>query len=292
MPQLPLSELRVVEIGSGEAVGYCGKLFADFGAEIIKVEPPDGEPGRKIAPLVDAGDGRYEGGYFAWLNTNKRSMSADLNQSAGVEKVRTLLASADLLLDARHPTVIKASPLSHEDIRRSQPGLSITAISWFCEHGPYRDYAVTDSVCRSLARLVKLVGPIEGPPVLPRDGQIGVVAGLTAFIPTLAGLYARGTQGARRFAVSAHEAMLQISEFDTALALEAGFTRPRIGINRFGRGFPVGNYATKDGWLGVTVVTPAQWLAFTEMIGLPELGPDPRYSAMAERFLRAEELNC
>ena len=291
MPQLPLSELRVVEIGSGDALGYCGKLFADFGAEVIKVEPPGGDPARKIAPLVDAGNGRRESGYFAWLSTNKRCMSADLDQPVGVERVRAVLASADLLLDARHPTVIKSSPLSYRELSRSQPGLAVTAISWFGEHGPYRDYAVTDSVCRSLAGLVKLVGPIEGPPVLPRDGQVGIVAGLTAFIPTLAGLSARGSQGARRFAVSDHEAMLQISEFDTALALEAGFTRPRIGINRFGRGFPVGNYATKDGWLGVTVVTPAQWLAFTEMIGLPELGPDPRYSAMAERFVRAEELN-
>ena len=291
MPQLPLSELRVVEIGSGDALGYCGKLFADFGAEIIKVEPSGGDAARKIAPLVDAGDGRRESGYFAGLNTNKRSLTADLNQPAGVEKVRALLASADLLLDARHPADIRTSPLSHEELRRSQPGLAITAITWFGEHGPYRDYAVTDSVCRSLAGLVKLVGPIEGPPVLPRDGQIGVVAGLTAFIPTLAGLYARGGQGARRLAVSAHEAMLQISEFDTALALEAGFTRPRIGINRFGRGFPVGNFATKDGWLGVTVVTPAQWIAFCNMIGLPELGPDPRYSATAERYLHAEELN-
>ena len=291
MPQLPLSELRVVEIGSGDALGYCGKLFADFGADVIKVEPSGGDAARKIATLVDAGNGRHESGYFAWLNTNKRSLSADLDRPAGVAKVRALLESADLLLDARHPTVINASPLSHENIRRSQPGLAITAISWFGERGPYRDYAVTDSVCRSLAGLVKLVGPIEGPPVLPRDGQIGVVAGLTAFIPSLAGLYARDHQGARRFAVSALEAMLQISEFDTALALESGFTRPRIGINRFGRGFPVGNFATKDGWLGVTVVTPAQWVAFCNMIGLPELGPDPRYSATAERYLHAEELN-
>jgi hypothetical protein len=103
-----------------------------------------------------------------------------------VEKIGALLGGADLLLDARHPTELKSSPLSHDDLRRSQPGLAITAISWFGEHGPYRDYAVTDSVCRSLAGLVKLVGPTEGPPVLPRDGQIGVVAGLTAFIPTLA----------------------------------------------------------------------------------------------------------
>src|SRR5882762_3079634 len=86
MPVLPLSELRVVEIGSGDALGYCGKLFSDFGAEVIKIEPPDGDPARKLAPLVHAGGGRCESGVFAWLNTNKRSVAADLNQTADVEK--------------------------------------------------------------------------------------------------------------------------------------------------------------------------------------------------------------
>ncbi|MDB5549371.1 MAG: L-carnitine dehydratase/bile acid-inducible protein, partial [Tardiphaga sp.] len=181
------------------------------------------------------------------------------------------------------------SRLTHDDLRRDDPALAITAISWFGEHGAYRDYHVTDSVCRSLAGIVKLVGPIEGPPVLPRDGQIGIIAALTAFIPSLAGLFGART-GARRYAVSAFAALLQISEFDTGLALEAGFTRPRIGLNRFGRGFPVGNFETKDGWLGVTVVTPAQWNAFCVMIGLPELGPDPRYSATADRYNHADEL--
>jgi len=291
MPEMPLSELRVVEIGSGDALGYCGKLFADFGAEVIKIEPPGGDPARRIAPLVDAGDGRLQSGGFAWLNTNKRSVTADLDQPADVARVRTLLRNADLLLDSRPPTSITGSALAHDELRRTEPGLAITALSWFGEHGPYRDYVATESVCRSLAGLVKLVGPVEGPPVLPRDGQTGIITGLTAFIPTLAGLYARERQGARRFAVNAFEAMLQITEFDVALALEAGHTRPRIGLNRFGRGFPVGNYATKDGWLGVTVVTPAQWLGFCAMLGLPELGPDPRYSATADRFVHAEELN-
>jgi crotonobetainyl-CoA:carnitine CoA-transferase CaiB-like acyl-CoA transferase len=290
MQELPLSELRVVEIGSGDALGYCGKLFADFGAEVIKIEPPGGDPARRIAPLVDAGEDKRESAYFAWLNTNKRSITADLAAPADIARIRALLSSSDLLLDARLPPVIRSSALSHQALHQSEPGLAITAISWFGENGPYSDYAATDSVCRSLAGLVKLVGPIEGPPVLPRDGQIAVVAGLTAFIPSLAGLYARTATGARRFAVSAHEAMLQISEFDTGIALEAGFTRPRIGINRFGRGFPTGNFATKHGWLGVTVVTPAQWVAFCAMIGLPELGPDPRYSSTAERYLHASEL--
>ncbi|KIZ45232.1 carnitine dehydratase [Rhodopseudomonas palustris] len=288
MPGMPLSELRVVEIGSGDALGYCGKLFADFGAEVIKIEPPGGDPVRQIGPLVDTGDGRHESGTFAWLNTNKRSVTADLDQPADVARVRALLSSADLLLDARHPTTIAASALSHDELRRAEPGLAITAISWFGEHGPYRDHLTTESVCRSLAGLVKLVGPVAGPPVLSPDGQLGVVTGLTAFIPTLAGLFAGADQGARRFAVNGFESLLQVTEFDIALALEAGFTRPRIGLNRFGRGFPVGNYATKDGWLGVTVVTPAQWLGFCEMLGLPELGP--RYSVTADRFVHAQQL--
>ncbi len=81
MPNLPLSDLRVAEIGSGDTLDYCGKLFSDFGAEVIKIEPPGGDPARHYPPLVDAGDGRRESGYFAWLNTNKRSVIADLDKA-------------------------------------------------------------------------------------------------------------------------------------------------------------------------------------------------------------------
>ncbi|KAA0073053.1 CoA transferase [Tardiphaga sp. P9-11] len=277
MPNLPLSDLRVAEIGSGDTLDYCGKLFSDFGAEVIKIEPPGGDPARQYPPLVDAGDGRRESGYFAWLNTNKRSVIADLANADDVARVRALLATCDLMIDARAPSEIPNSLLTHDDLRKEQPGLAITAISWFGEHGLYSNYHATDSVCRSLSGSVKLVGAQEGPPVLPRDGQIAVMAGLTAFIPTLAGMYGRAN-GARRFAVSAHEAMLQISEFDTGLALEVGFTRPRMAINRFGRGYPVGNFPTKDGWLGITVVTPAQWAAFCVMLGLPELETEQQFN--------------
>ena len=289
MTALPLSHLRVVEIGSGDALCYCGKLFADFGAEVFKVERPGGDPDRRIAPLVDAGDETHESIVFAWLNTNKKSVISDLDKPTHTARIKKLLRTADVLLDSRHFENIKNSQLSHDELRRDDPGLAITALSWFGEHGPYRNYHATDSVCRSLAGLVKLVGPVEGPPVLPRDGQIGVVAGLTAFIPTLAGLF--GVEhGARRFAVNSLEAMLQISEFDVGLALESGFTRPRAGINRFGRGYPSGNFATKQGWLGVTVVTPAQWVAFCTMMDLPELGTDPKYNMTIGRFTHADEL--
>lgn len=289
MSDLPLSNFRVVEIGTGDTLGYCGKLFADFGADVIKIEPPGGDSARRVGPAVDAGSGQRESVTFAWLNTNKKSIAANPESPADADRIRTLLSSSDLLLDARHPDIVAASLLSHERLRSSDPGLAITAISQFGESGPYRNYQATESVCRSLAGLVKLVGPIEGPPVIPRDGQVGIVAGLTAFIPSLAGLYG-DAHGARRFAVNDHEAQLQITEFDTGLALESGFTRQRPGINRFGRGYPSGNFQTKHGWLGVTVVTPAQWVAFCKMMELPELGADPKYSATIGRFLHADEL--
>ncbi len=289
MTHLPLSTLRVAEIGSGETLGYCGKLFADFGAEVVKVEPPGGDPMRRVAPLAEAGGGSRESLFFAWLNTNKNSITADLDKAEDVARIRALLKTCDLLLDARHPDVIEASPLSHARLRADDPGLAITAISWFGESGPYRDYQATESVCRSLAGLVKLVGSVEGPPVLGRDGQVGVIGGLTAFVPSLAGLYGHA-HGARRYAVSNLEAMLQVSEFDTGLALEAGFSRPRAGLNRFGRGYPSGNFQTRHGWLGVTVVTPAQWSAFCEMLDMPELAADPKFSASIGRFIHADEL--
>src|SRR4051812_18158515 len=289
MPSFPLSDLRVVEIGSGDTLDYCGKLFSDFGAEVIKIEPSGGDPARHYPPLVDVGDNKRESGYFAWLNTNKRSVTADLDNADDVARIRTLLASCDLLIDGRTPAEIPTSLLTHDDLRKEQPGLAITAISWFGEHGLYSNYQATDSICRSLSGSVKLVGAQEGPPVLPRDGQIAVMAGLTAFIPTLAGMYDRNT-GARRFAISAHEAMLQISEFDTGLALEVGFTRPRMAINRFGRGYPVGNFPTKDGWLGITVVTPAQWAAFCVMLGLPELETEPHFTDSLVRSVHSAEL--
>lgn len=286
----PLSDLRIVELGSDDALNYCGKLFADFGAEVIKIEPPEGDRGRALPPLVDIGNNSSESAVFAWQNTNKLSVTADINSAEGIARIRALLADADLLIDGRSARELEHSPLPHSDLRRDFPGLAITGVTWFGEHGPYRDYAATDAVARSLSGSVKLCGPAEGPPILPREGQVAAMAGLTAFIPSLAGLFARAETGSRRYAVSKHEAMLQITEFDTAVAWEAGFTRPRIELNRFGRGYPLGNFETKDGWLGVTVVTPAQWVAFAKMIGRPELGTDPRFDNVIVRHNNSAEL--
>lgn len=289
MSNLPLTGLRVVELGSGDALAYCGKQFSDFGAEVIKIEPPGGDPSRALGVQIDAGDGRHESAHFAWLNTNKQSITADLARDSDVNRVRALLQSADLLLDGRHPDEIKASPLSHENLRTSDPGLDITAISWFGDTGPYSKYEPTEAVLRSLTGMVKLIGAVEGPPMLGRDGQAAVFGGLTAFIPSVAALYSR-ENGARRYRTNVYDALLQVTEFDTAIALEFGFSRVRSGINIFGRGFPSGTWETADGILGVTVATPAQWTGFCQIIGKPELSREMKYSKGLDRFIHAAEL--
>lgn len=124
MPSLPLSGLRIVELGSGDTLGYCGKLFSDFGADVIKIEPQGGDPGRRIPPLADVGEGKRESLTFAWLNTNKKSIIADPENTADANRILELLASADLLLDARHPDEIKASLISHDRLRKADPGLA------------------------------------------------------------------------------------------------------------------------------------------------------------------------
>lgn len=282
---MPLAGLRVLEIGSDAGLEYCGKLFADFGADVIKTEPQGGDPRRAIPPLLDVGGDRRESGTFAWLNTNKHSLIAD------PARIRALLGDADVLLDARPFAEMESSALAHAGLRAAHPGLTIVALSWFGESGPYRDFAASDATVRALAGLVHLVGPVDGPPILASpDGQAGYLGGLAAFIAAASGLLGR-ERGSRRFEVSTHEAVATVSEYETAVAL-SGLGRRRNGVNRFGRNYPVTIYPTKAGLLGVTVVTPAQWRGFCTMVGRPELIEEPRYSANVDRIVYADELDA
>ena len=162
---MPLSSYRILQIGSGVGLDYCGKLFADFGADVIKLEPDGGDPLRAFPPIVENG----ESGLFAWLNTNKRSVT-DTPQT-----IAALLPGADILLDGRPPAEIEASALTHDRLHTEHPGLAITAVSWFGDSGPYRDHAATESLVRALAGLVMLTGPAEGPPILATDNQSAIV---------------------------------------------------------------------------------------------------------------------
>ena len=283
MASAPFTGCRVIELGDGSALAYCGKILAGFGADVLKVEPEGGDPGRSEPPLVTVAPGKQESAFFAWLNTAKRSMAAGPTDAG---RLRDIITQSDILLDSRPFAATQSGPLAHAALRDVQPGLIVTAISWFGEDGPYRDFAGSDLVCRSLAGLVELIGSKERP-VGISDHQSDVLAGLAAFIATAAGWWS-GT--GRRFSVSVHEASVTLAESHTAYGPNG--PRGRRGVNRFFNGYPSGVFRCRTGWLGVGAGTPAQWHAFWDMLGMPGIAADPRLAAADGRTAHADEIEA
>jgi crotonobetainyl-CoA:carnitine CoA-transferase CaiB-like acyl-CoA transferase len=294
--KLALRGLRVLEVGTGPALAYAGKLFSDFGAEVIKVESPAGDAWRQMPPMVCIpGAAQPESALFAWLNTSKRSVTADTADAEDSAWLARLARTCDVVLDARaltEGTGILAKPVwsgttgsteAHEPIE--------VALTWFGESGPYSQYAGAEAVCRGLAGAVHGSGPIEGPPHMPHDVQTGVVVGLAAFSAAVAALIGRA-QGSRRYVLSAHEAIFGVVEMEAGMVQDKRHPLRRLGVNRFCGTHPAGIYQTAQGWIGIFTHTLPQWMALCAAIGRPELASDPRFANGQERMARADEIDA
>ncbi|MCA1378677.1 MULTISPECIES: CoA transferase [unclassified Bradyrhizobium] len=282
-----LSQLRVVEIGSSAATSYCARLFADFGAEVWKVEPPTGDPLRSSAPLTPGG----QSAWFAFLNFNKSSIVIDAADPGAVKRLSLLIEDCDILVDGRDVDGANCPPVDVSAIRQRRPTLIYLDVSWFGHDGPYAESNASDSIVRALAGLIKLVGPVEGPPLHAPDFQTGIVAGLWGFIAAASSVFARmQSRVGRSYSLSIFEACISLSEYQLFEAFQRGDVMRRIGINRFWPNFPVGIYETKKGWLGVTTITPPQWRAFCDMLGLPQLRDDPALVLGADRLNHMEQI--
>lgn len=258
-----LSGIRVLEAGGGGALAYAGKLFSDFGAEVCKLPDAD-DPLREAWPMLER-----RSALEAWLHTGKQLVSGS---------VAALAPSFHVLLDAR--------PIAEADL---PPHLVHTLISWFGEGGPYAGFTATDVTARALAGVFACTGPVEGPPAM-LSGMAGeALGGIAAFIATAAALWGGG---GRRLEASIHEANISIAEYQAAQAVTNPEVEQRLGINRFAPTCPLGVYPCREGWLGVTIVTPAQWRSFCEMVGLDELGRDPSLVIGLDRLGHADRLDA
>ncbi len=282
-----LSHLRIVEIGSAAATSYCARLFADFGATVQKIEPPEGDPLRCAAPLTPKG----QSAWFAFLNFNKSSVALDPNDSGAASRLADLIEHCDILIDGRGVDAANCPAIDLAVIKQRQPGLIHLEASWFGGEGPYAQFEATDSTIRALTGLVKLVGPVEGPPMHAPDFQTGILAGLWGFISAASSVLGRMQDGRGRSSrLSIFESSIAVTEYIMFEAFSRGDIMRRIGVNRFWPTFPVGIYQTKQGWLGVTTVTPAQWRAFCELLGLPELRDDPALFMGVDRLQHIREI--
>ncbi len=189
-----LNGLKLVEVGGSVAVAFTGKLLADLGADVVTVEPPGGSHLRRLPPHFQDIPGPGRSVLYAWLSTNKRSLTLDLEKARGKEFLQELLRGADVLV--RGPE----AGADVQAMKAANPRLSVTTISPFGMEGPYADYRANDLTLFATSGFsYYLVSPVDDPPSIPPKQnpgyQVGLVAGLTAANATLWGLMAARRKG-------------------------------------------------------------------------------------------------
>ena len=276
-----LAGIHVVDLAGTVATAYCGKLFRDLGATVTNLEPPgEGHPIRRLPPFHPKASAPEASALATWLSLGKRSVAAGPED----REARGLLDGADLILDA--------DPAVKLNLLEGQTRLSI---SWFGASGPYAGRTATDPVISTHTGAARAIGPADGPPILATGHTPQVVAGTLAYVGAVGHLLARETghlDAPLHLDVSILEAAMCITEPGPPGTLATGEIRPRVGINRFWPTYPVGIYPCRDGWLGVTTVTPSQWRSLCSLLGLDELGAEPRYQVSINRLEDADRIDA
>jgi crotonobetainyl-CoA:carnitine CoA-transferase CaiB-like acyl-CoA transferase len=267
-----LSHLRVVEVGTGFAAAYTAKLFADLGADVVKVELPGGDATRQLGPFPGNRPNRDASGLFLYLNANKRGVVLDLDETGARRKLDTLIDRADVLVHDFAPSRITALGLDAERVLADRPRLVATSITPFGLSGPHRDYKASDLTLWNAGGLAALNGGGPGtddlPPLRTFGWQATFQAGLNAAIATLAAIYARKTIGrGQHVEVSAQECLVTILELTLSFWPYCKMTASRLGNKPIQ---PLDFFECKDGWVFLCAVEEHQWKTFTEAMGSPE----------------------
>ena len=193
-PGTALADIRVLEL-TGPIGTYCTKLLADLGADVIRVEPPGGDPGRHVAPFVRNTPDVDTSIPFLFLHGNKRSVTLDLETADGRALFRDLAARTDVVVESFAPGYLDRLGLGYRDLAARNPGVIVTSISPFGQNGPYRDFKGTDLVGVAMGGLLRLCGFLGRAPDRPGGNQAYMLAGLHGSNGTLLALFHRDLTG-------------------------------------------------------------------------------------------------
>jgi formyl-CoA transferase len=292
----PLSGLRVIEIGHFVAAPFCTRLLGDLGAEVIKVEPPSGDPVRQWGGQVE--------GHSVWFSQhgrNKKSLTLNLKHPAAVDIVRRLAAHADALVENFRPGQLDKLGLSDVALRAARPDLVIAHISGFGQNGPYRDRAAFGVIGEAIGGLRHLTNHPPGTSDLP-PVRVGISIG-----DSIAGLYAAfGIAAAcwqrdRRAGGDGRGRSLDVALTDSILGMTEGVI-PEYSVlgnvrqptgSRIPTAAPSSAYPTADhGWILVAANSDPLFAKLAQVIGKPGLAEDPRFKGNQKRCENVEPLDA
>ncbi|GAA3203517.1 CoA transferase [Actinocorallia longicatena] len=288
MTDLALDDLRVVEMGQLLAGPFCGQLLGDFGAEVIKLEPPGaGDPMRAW------GREKPHGRSLWWpiLARNKKSVTLNLRDPRGQDLARRLIAESDVLIENFRPGTLERWGLSPERLWELNPGLIITRVTGYGQDGPYSPRAGFGSIGEAMGGIRYVTGDPGSPPARAGISLGDELAGTFAALGTLVALHAKGRTGRGQIVDSAlYEAVLALMESLIPEWDIAGYQRERTG-SVLPNVAPSNVYPTKDGPILIAANQDSVFRRLAELMDRPELADDPRYATHGARGANADELD-
>ena len=287
--QQPLTGYRVLDL-SGPLGVYCGKLLADAGADVIKVEPPAGDDMRGTGPFIHGRPGPEESLYWRHFNTNKRGITLNIGSAPGAGLFKRLAAKADILLETYPPGYLDSLGLGYEGLSEDNPGMVYASLTPFGQTGPYKDFKASDLIGFAMGGYMYVTGWPHTPPTRLWGSQAYHTASNRAFIAILMALYDRLSTGlGQRVDVSMQEAVAATTEhvntaynYEETPAVRCGF--------RHGGQF-VATWRCKDGYVSITTNTQQAWNDLRAWMDRDGMAGDLMEEKYNERFVLRGELS-
>ena len=282
MEQL-LSDVKVLDLTHHISGPYCTKLFADYGADVIKAEKPDeGDEARRMGPFAGGVPHPEKSGLFLHLNTNKRGITLNLKSATGKIIFKELVKWADILVESFRPGVMSGLGLEYRILEKINPTLVMTSISNFGQTGPYRHFKASEIIISGMGHSMHTQGAPEREPVKMGGNLMQYQSGLMAAVATMMAFLSSELQGVgQQVDVSLMETHLGSID-RRAMSLIGHTYNPTEVTERIasciGLGFPIGNYPCKDGYFSIAGgVLLGFWERTVKMMDMPELLEDSRF---------------
>ncbi|MET4897468.1 CoA transferase [Sphingomonadaceae bacterium jetA1] len=278
----PLAGLKVVELARILAGPWAGQVLADLGAEVVKVESPEGDDTRRWGPpFIENPDGSRDAAYFHAANRGKRSIVADFATAEGQAIVRALIADADVVIENFKLGGLRRYGLDHASLSAINPRLVYCSITGFGQDGPYAARAGYDFIVQGMSGIMDLTGDPGGAPQKIGVALADIMTGLYAVIAIQAALHLRARTGrGQHIDMALLDTMTGVLANQAMNYLASGVTPTRLG-NAHPNIVPYAAFPARDGWFILAVGNDAQFRRFAGVVGID--GEDPRYATNALR---------
>jgi crotonobetainyl-CoA:carnitine CoA-transferase CaiB-like acyl-CoA transferase len=282
--QEPLAGLKVLEFGQIAAGPFAGSLLADLGADVVKVERPDGGDGMRLwPPVTHNGSGEGFSENFASVNRNKRSIIADLKSRTDVQRVRDLASAADVVIENFRAGVLRKLGLHYEALARINPRLVYCSISGYGQTGPYAERGAFDVTVQAASGVMSVTGEESGAPVKCGVPIADFCAGLYAAYTILAAIHRRNATGTGAFIdCSMLGSLIGVSALQTSEYFGTGKAPERLG-SAHPRNAPYQAFRASDEYFVIAAGNDKLWQSVCDAVGAPELAADARFASQPLR---------